>query len=255
MADRKLRVAELFYSIQGEGSTMGKPAVFLRLTGCNLMCGGRGTENDKKLHDGATWRCDTIEVWLKGKTHDPQLYALKLADEYRQEFNAGAHLIITGGEPMLQQNQLVAFLNMFQKQFQNHIYIEIETNGTIQPISSFLPLIDQFNVSPKLSNSGMPKSARLKHDVLHSFSLLSKKPGKIKTIFKFVITDEGDMMEIINLIERFEIRSKYIWLMPGCSNREQFEKVAPIIADACKKYGFHFSSRLQINLWNEVTGV
>ena len=62
-----LIVSEYFYSIQGEGKTMGVPSVFIRLTACNLMCGGRGTEKDFKLHNGATWRCDSIEVWRKGK--------------------------------------------------------------------------------------------------------------------------------------------------------------------------------------------
>ena len=67
--DQKIAVSEFFYSLQGEGRTMGIPAVFLRLTGCNLMCGGYGVEKDGILRDGATWVCDTIAVWIKGTTY------------------------------------------------------------------------------------------------------------------------------------------------------------------------------------------
>ena len=62
-----LTVSETFYSLQGEGPTAGTPAVFLRLKGCNLTCGGLNTVKTKQLDNGATWRCDTTEVWLKGQ--------------------------------------------------------------------------------------------------------------------------------------------------------------------------------------------
>jgi len=61
-----IRISEHFYSLQGEGKTMGVPAIFVRLQACNLLCGGYGTQKDGKLHDGATWRCDTLDVWTKG---------------------------------------------------------------------------------------------------------------------------------------------------------------------------------------------
>ena len=64
----KLAISEHFYSIQGEGKFTGVPSVFLRLKGCNLTCGGKKTVSTKKLDSGATWRCDTIEVWLTGNS-------------------------------------------------------------------------------------------------------------------------------------------------------------------------------------------
>jgi hypothetical protein len=64
----RLAISEVFYSIQGEGITTGTPSVFVRLGGCNLMCGGMGTQFDNELHNGASWRCDTIEVWMKAQS-------------------------------------------------------------------------------------------------------------------------------------------------------------------------------------------
>lgn len=251
--NKELRVSEVFYSIQGEGPTMGVPAVFLRLSSCNLMCGGRGTEKDGKLHDGATWRCDTIEVWLKGESHNPQEYALQFADDYGQEFRNGAHLIITGGEPMLQQKQLIPFIHILQSGFTNPIYIEIETNGTVEIDSNFMPLVDQFNVSPKLANSGMLERIRIKDTPMTQLSALSEMD---QAFFKFVVTSEEDIKEVLqDYANVFGLPRQNVWIMPGCSNREQFEETASIAAKVCKEHGFKFSSRLQINLWNEVTGV
>ena len=251
--NKQLRVSEVFYSVQGEGPTMGVPAVFLRLTGCNLMCGGRGTEKDGELHDGATWRCDTIEVWLKGQAHNPQEYAIQMADDYGEEFRNGAHLVITGGEPMLQQKQLIPFINLLQSKFSKKIWIEVETNGTVEIDSNFMSLVDQFNVSPKLGNSGMPERLRIKNLPMIQLSALSEMD---QVFFKFVVTSEKDIEEVLkDYINVFGLPRRNIWIMPGCSTRAQFEQTSPIAAEVCKQHGFKFSSRLQINLWNEVTGV
>jgi 7-carboxy-7-deazaguanine synthase len=132
-----------------------------------------------------------------------------------------------------------------------YIRIEIETNGTISPNGD--TLINQYNVSPKTSNSGMPARRRIKPEVMERFSDLSLQN---RAIFKFVVTSEQDMDEIIqDFIHPFRLPKRNIWLMPGCANREQYEQTAPVVAEICKKTGFQFSSRLQINLWNEVTGV
>ena len=88
MNHNTLPIAETFYSIQGEGITTGYPSVFVRLAGCNLMCGGQGTQFDGELHDGATWRCDTIEVWMKGKMKefvDEKKYIEKNLNTIRSE--------------------------------------------------------------------------------------------------------------------------------------------------------------------------
>jgi organic radical activating enzyme len=93
-----LIVSEKFYSLQGEGQTMGIPAIFVRLAGCNLLC--------KSDH----WVCDSIEVWRKGdKTPFEEVLSAKDVDRLMN----GAHLIFTGGEPMLHQKKILEYLNWF----------------------------------------------------------------------------------------------------------------------------------------------
>lgn len=70
MTKQEIAISEDFYSIQGEGITMGMPSLFVRLGGCNLLCGGAGTQKDKMLHNGATWRCDSIEEWQEACGND-----------------------------------------------------------------------------------------------------------------------------------------------------------------------------------------
>lgn len=248
----QLRVAEHFHSLQGEGSTSGKPSIFLRLSMCNLMCGGIGTEKDKQLHNGATWRCDTIEVWRQGENKTVKQVAELLVQEYGKYLIKGSQLVITGGEPLLQQKQIQSLLKHLQE-YSTVPRIEIETNGTIPPDTEIIDLVDQFNVSPKLLNSGMPESKRINPQALNTL-VEQAKCGK--AIFKFVVTSVDDPYEIVtDYVEPYGIPEDKIWIMPGCSNREQYEKVAPIAAFVAQEYGFNFSSRLQINLWNEVTGV
>jgi len=253
MKDDKIRVSELFYSLQGEGNTMGRPSIFLRLTGCNLMCGGPGTEKDMQLHNGATWRCDTIEVWLKGSLWTPIDLSNHIADSYPKAVTLpSTQLVITGGEPLRQEevySELISHYRHYRAGYNQRV--EVETNGTIAPKKSYM--IHQYNVSPKLSNSGMSKKRRIKPEAMQAFSELTKVN---KAIFKFVITDKADYDEMErDYLVPFGIPMTKVWLMPGCSTREQYEEVAPLVAELCKQYGCHFSSRLQVNLWNEVTGV
>jgi len=251
MSKNKINVSEIFSSLQGEGSTAGKPSVFLRLQACNLMCGGMGTQKDKELHNGATWRCDTIEVWMEGEGYNTHELATDLFDDYANQFLSDSQLVITGGEPLLQQDQFHTLVGELQSLLAKEIRVEIETNGTIVPeIDS---LVDQYNVSPKLSNSGMPKERRITPEAMRH---LASRARHNRAIFKFVVTRESDVEEILSdYIEQFGMPKDKIWLMPGCSNQREFADNAPLVAKVCQEQGFNFSSRLQINLWNETTGV
>lgn len=241
------RVAEHFYSIQGEGATMGVPAVFLRLAGCNLLCGGHGTIEDNKLHDGATWRCDTIEVWMQGqKTSIENLVSLFASAGYMNQLRDGAHLVITGGEPLMQQDCIIEFLRALP----SRTYVEIETNGTLRPSPELYPLVNQFNISLKLANSGMPLGRRCKADAIADFRATTRD-----TWFKFVVSSVEDIQEVADLVEKFNLPQRKIILMPACSTQSVLRKLLPMIADACKEKTWRLSSRLQLELWDQTTGV
>lgn len=239
----KIPVSECFYSLQGEGITTGYPAVFLRLAGCNLMCGGQGTQFDKHLHNGATWRCDTIEVWMMGK-------ATPFSEVFNQEcidaLKNGAHLIITGGEPTLQQSTLKALFEYIETHIAKDVFIECETNGTIIP-DVLSQRVNLFNCSPKLSNSGNPKDLRYNPQAI---KFLNSK----NTIFKFVISREQDWQEIrqdfLPLIDKDKI-----WLMPAGENQELLNQTKPQVAELAKKYYLKMTNRLHIEIWNKKTGV
>jgi 7-carboxy-7-deazaguanine synthase len=243
--DRTLPVSEIFYSLQGEGPTMGYPAVFLRLQSCNLMCGGNGTEKDGKLHNDATWRCDTIEVWLVGTK---KKFADVVSSEFVERLRDGAHLIVTGGEPLIHQRLLYYYFVWFLKTYKFLPYIEVETNGTIAPNVNIHSAVKQWNVSPKLKNSGMSKKRRIRLDVLKKFNNLPS------VYFKFVITDRNDWTEIITDILPQIDRNK-VWLMPGCSSIKQLLEVNQMVAAISVENNLKFSTRLQVEIWDKTTGV
>lgn len=236
----RLSVSETFYSIQGEGKTAGVPSVFLRLSGCNLMCGGLGTEIDGKLHNGATWRCDTIEVWMQ-KTKVQ--FESVLNQSQIQRLKNGAHLIITGGEPLLHQKSIQEYLDWLSKWFIPKI--EIETNGTIIPK---LKAPIQYNVSPKLSNSGNEFGKIYKPDAITHFN------DKEDSFFKFVVSNYKDWKEIEKYYLPIIDKSK-VWLMPAGSSQEELNQTRKLVADLCVANEIQYSPRLHVEIWNQKTGV
>jgi organic radical activating enzyme len=248
--NKKLAVAEAFYSLQGEGQTMGRPSVFIRLAGCNLMCGGQGTQKDGKLHNGATWRCDTIEVWLKGKkkSHAELVNELDIKFDFIIRLKLGAHLIITGGEPMLQQEAIIDFLYYLETTYRVNPYTEIETNGTVEPLKDLIDIVDLFNVSPKLSNSGEPYEKRIHPEVLFKFV-------KLVSQFKFVISDLHDISETHSIIKKIKIPNHMVWFMPAASTKQELEDIQNSVAQYAVVNHYNYSNRLHIQIWNQKTGV
>ena len=113
---QKLAISEVFYSIQGEGKTVGIPSVFVRLGGCNLMCGGMGTQFDGELHNGAEFRCDTVEVWMNAQAKEIHKVLNK---ECIKAIKNNAHIVLTGGEPMMQQKGLIEFIKYVKTKINN----------------------------------------------------------------------------------------------------------------------------------------
>lgn len=239
--NQKISVSEVFYSIQGEGKTMGHPAVFIRLGGCNLMCGGMGTQHDGELHNGATWRCDTIEVWMKS-TSLPIDQVLP-QDCHDAIFNNSISVIITGGEPLIQSDALVELIRHI-KLINFNTMIEVETNGTIIPSDDLLNLVDLWNCSPKLSSSGNPRGLR------YNAAALAIIGGR-NSIFKFVISSPDEIDEVL----KYGVPNNKIWLMPAGENQDLLNENKQMVVELCKKYGFKYSSRLHIDIWNKKTGV
>lgn len=248
----KLAVSEYFYSLQGEGRTMGIPAIFLRLTGCNLLCGGQGAEKDGQLHDGATWICDTIEVWMQGTTWSfpDLLQELVAKTNFVERLRAGVHLVITGGEPLLQQARIVAFLEYLEQEYALQPIIEIETNATLLPLPALDKRVNYWNTSPKLSNSGMPLTKRWDRDILQWFS------DNPNTMFKFVITCQADFEELqAYWQEQPSLDWNKIVLMPGADSLEQLLEKNKLVAQLCIQHQLRMSTRLHVEIWNQLTGV
>jgi 7-carboxy-7-deazaguanine synthase len=227
-----LNISEQFYSIQGEGKTAGVPAVFLRLSGCNLLC---------------AWPCDTIEVWRHGEQWSFEKI-LHLWDQngWTRFLCKESHLVITGGEPLLQQEALARFLPLLPKD----IFIEVETNATITPTEDLNKHISLYNVSPKTSNSGIPRERRFVRNTLDFFA------GNDKSIFKFVVESRGDVEEIFReFVGPFKINPQRVFLMPQSVSRSEFIERSAQVAELCKEYQYNFSPRLQLVIWNKTTGV
>lgn len=229
-----LKVSEKFYSIQGEGKTVGYPAIFLRLGGCNLLC------------QSQDWVCDSIAVWKESNKIN---FEDVFTDEEIAFLRKGAHLIITGGEPLLHQRSVIRFLRWIHKEYKFFPFVEIETNGTIMPEINLCSLVNLWNVSPKLGNSGEPFKKRFNEEVLRWFHL-----DKQKVNWKFVISKEEDVNEFLADYS-FIKHDERLSFMPAGGNLEQMRKSEQLVVEVCKQLVIRFCPRLQISIYDQATGV
>jgi 7-cyano-7-deazaguanosine (preQ0) biosynthesis protein QueE len=222
---------EIFCSVQGEGVNIGKPAVFLRLGLCNLKC---------------IW-CDTKYTW-DWETYDQkeQLVEVPLEDVGQEilKYNR-KYLVVTGGEPMIQQSQLIPLLENLKR---SEFFIEIETNGTIVPGRRLLNLIDHWSVSPKLQNSGNP---RLLREVPECYRLFA---GTTSSHFKYVIQSKDDFKEVQTISDKYDVAPDKIILMPEAQSREALLDRSKWLVELCKAQGYLFCTRLHILLWDNERG-
>lgn len=249
-----LRVSESFYSVQCEGASTGVPSIFIRLTGCNLMCGGPGGSLMKQ--GKATWWCDTEAVWKLGKemSNEDLLNRFKEFNQLDNVLSGRTHLIWTGGEPTMPQHVagIKEFLTYMDAEYpDNEIFNEIETNGSIPvPDDFYQNTIHQINCSAKLSNSGMPESMRINKDAIRQ--VIDHPQG----YFKFVISNEPDIAEIEkDFVKPFDIHWSKVILMPGLDSQKDACERTRFVYEMCIKYGYRGVTRGHVIAWDKLTGV
>ncbi|MGB4464097.1 MAG: 7-carboxy-7-deazaguanine synthase QueE [Candidatus Hydrothermia bacterium] len=226
----RLIVSEIFSSIQGEGPKIGAPSVFLRLGGCNLHCKFCDTDYASYLEYASEWRSYPLEG-LIGK-----IYEIK-GDLW--------NLVITGGEPLIQEKALRVFIGRVQSAFTS---IEIETNGTILPqeLKNLNGLL--FNVSIKLSNAGIEEEERIKPEVIDFYA------NWPLSIFKFVVESRQDLDEIEEITREFYIPKQRVYLMPRSRTTRELNLKALEVVQFCLEMGFNYSDRLQLRIFKGIKG-
>ena len=241
--------AEIFQTLQGEGVSMGAPAVFVRLSLCNLHCVWCDTDHTWNF-EGTPWKHekDGVAGYAKHRKEDV-IIAMTPGEvgEIVRGFGC-RRVVLTGGEPLLQEVELVELMAALRRDGEEWIF-EIETNGTILPGEGFLAAIGQMNVSPKLANSGMGEGLRLKPTVLAGLAATGKG------WFKFVVREERDISEIRALLESAGIPASRVILMPEGRTVEALNHKAVWLAERCRDLGFRFSDRLHVRLWGDRRGV
>lgn len=242
-----LTVSEKFYSLQGESVTIGVPAIFIRLQGCNLTCGF----------------CDSKYTWKPGELGPHEKLTVKQLFDFvvdtlpegMKSFEHVPHIVITGGEPLLQQKAIEAFIKYFDRATPDlpdmSWTFEIETNGTIMPSDFLLARVDHWNCSPKLSNCGDQFIDRFKVDVLQA--LLNTE----NVWFKFVVNPDNSDRDLHEIQTDYEpvIGRNRIYLMPEGVQSEDLREKGVKLVEICKQYGYRLTPRLQGLYWGAIPGV
>lgn len=163
-----LRINELFYSFQGEGKNTGTPCLFIRLSGCNLNCSF----------------CDTDHTYFE---EYPSEQVIDMIQQLQETHNTNL-LVITGGEPLLQYEELEGIIDSLD------CNIQIETNGSIK-----LPVLKntEYVISPK-------------QDIEEAFQYYKDNNN---CYFKFLIENQQDIDQVKNLQTKYNY-TKTIWLQP-----------------------------------------
>ena len=231
---------EIFASLQGEGASIGRPSVFVRLSRCNLACQWcdtaytwRFTGDNRPHRDGADFERAANQITLSEEDVAARIAAL-----------GPDRLVVTGGEPLLQGAALARMVALLPPA----MHVEIETNGTVAPHPALDPLVHQFNVSPKLSHSGNPADLALVPERLSAWS------ADPRAFFKFVVADPADVAEVRALQERHAIPPARIWLMPEGRDSATIRGRMAWLAESCAQLGYNLTDRLHIHLYGDTRG-
>jgi len=228
-----MRIAELFYSIQGEGKLAGVPSAFVRTAGCNLSC--RWCDTAYAL-DAAQGRSMGVPAIVEAVTAWP-----------------ARHVVVTGGEPMIQPD--VADLSLALRD--RGLHITIETAGTV-----FRPVVcDLMSISPKLSNATPPDgtnggSASAHESRRLNLDVLSRLIAEYAYQLKFVVESVEDVKEIDELLESLgAVDPANVLLMPEGTDSQTLRERSQWVVQVCKQRGFRYCPRLHIDLFGHRRGV
>jgi len=222
-------VSEVFGpTLQGEGPSAGRAAAFVRLGRCNLAC---------------RW-CDTPYTWDWDR-HDPaeELTTMAVAEVLaRLDAMDVGLLVVTGGEPLLQQRHLPPLLEGAKARGWS---VELETAGTLAPTAA-VDLVDRFNVSPKLANSAMAPGRRYKPGVLRAFQATGR------AVFKFVAAGPSDLDEVDAMVA--ECGLDPVWVMPEGTDAATLLARMQALAPHVVARRWNLTPRLHVLLWGDRRG-
>lgn len=280
----KIKVSELFYSIQGEGRYMGVPSIFLRTFGCNFTCDGFGMPRGEKSNERnvvainaedyknykdlplVSTGCDSYASWdVRFKHLSPLLsvdsIAAAINDLLPYKRWKDEHLVITGGEPLLGwQRAYPELLSLPSMQLLKEI--TFETNGTQTISKEFETYLRSywvarrsyeqltFSVSVKLSCSGETREDAVKPDVILQYESLGH------TYLKFVVATEDDVAEALETTDKFRAAGfkGNVYLMPVGGVESVYALNNRNVAILAMQNGLRYSDRLQVPLFKNEWG-
>lgn len=228
-----MRIAEIFHSIQGEGSLTGVPSVFVRTSGCNLRCSWCDTPYASWHPEGEDWPVE--EVVQRALAYPAR------------------HFVLTGGEPMIARG--LPLLASALRAAGGHL--TIETAGTVPPGGI---ACDLASLSPKLRNSTPPDSAGAwvrRHEETRLDPLVLRDwVTNYEYQLKFVVRSRADLPEIDDLLAAIgcDIPPHRILLMPEGTSQEVLDGRHAELVEICKERGFRFCQRLHVQLFGHRRG-
>lgn len=236
----KVKVLEVFKSIQGEGIYTGIPSIFVRFGGCNLRCVFGNS------------RCDT--PYSSFDVEEPSFNTL---EEVVSEININSnsninHLVITGGEPLLYREAVEELIRRFP-----HFTKTIETNGTLPPIKGYKNVL--WSISPKLSTSVdkelkyLTKEQAERHDKTRINKEVLKEFNSENYQLKFVYSSQDSLDEIKEIEQLYD--DPTVLLMPEGTTNNQLNEIQKECAYVCILNGWRFCDRLHIRIWGDKRGV
>lgn len=279
----KIKVAELFYSLQGEGQYLGTPSVFLRVFGCNFQCAGFGMPHGQRseerldinpdefktygslplIHTG----CDSYASWdVRFKKLSPMMSIDQIVDKIQEllpdgMFGPNKHLILTGGEPLLGWQK--AYIDLFKEieaRDMNLTNVTFETNGTQhfnEALTNYLndetDILVTMSISSKLPSSGEKWEDAIKPDIVDDYFYCMYN---IEGYFKWVVSNEQDYEDVVKAIEAYKgVGLKLpVYLMAAGGTTKVYDQNEKWVADMAMKNGWRYTPRLQVQLWKNAWG-